>query len=282
MYSTSALNDGPAPEPRANRLLAALPADDLKICSSQLMPMRLQHGQMLRNDLAYFPTTASVSLFAGTGAGDLTEVATVGSEGVVGIGLLNGSEVSHDRAEVAIPGHALAMTGAALRSEAGRSSATMGQLVRYMQVHMSQMTRRAVCVQHHSTKQRLCYCLLDTADRCRWRTTIDLTHDSLAARLGVRRETVTACAQQLKNEGIVSYQRGVITLHDIEALRASSCSCYDEMRNTVDRLLPRHDPVAHGGSAMGLPRLGAPPRVGRGPSVRLESSLAREPIHDPA
>jgi hypothetical protein len=107
-------------------------------------------------------------------------------------------------------------------------------------------------VQHHSTKQRLCCCLLDSLDRSHWRTTLELTHDSMAARLGVRRETVTACAQQLKSEGIMSYQRGSITLHDVAALRATSCPCHDEMRSLLDRLLP---------PARALRRAGPPLRV---------------------
>lgn len=244
------LNDTTALDPRSNRLLAALPAEELQVWLPLLRPMLLQRGQMLPANQAFFPTTATVSLFASTRAGDSTEVATIGNEGFVGVALLSGSEPARDQAEVTGSGHAFALSGSTLKSEFMRSPAVMELLMRYVQLHMAQTMQRAVCVHHHSIEQRLCRCLLDSLDRGRWPATVELTHQSMAARLGVRRETITASAQRLQSQGLITYQRGVITVHDVAALRASSCSCYEEVRSTLDRLLPPPPPALHGDNVM--------------------------------
>ena len=245
----AATNDTPATEPRANRLLAALADEDLQNWLPLLRPTLLLRGQVLPAGQAFFPTTVTVSLFASTRAGDSTEVATVGSEGFVGVSLLSGIEPWREQAEVTSSGYAFALAGTTLRREFQRSGSTMELLLRYVQLHTAQTMQRAVCVHHHSIEQRLCRCLLDSLDRGRWRSTVELTHQSLAVRLGVRRETITTCAQRLQSQGIITYQRGVITVDDLAALRAISCCCYDEVRSIHDRLLPPTAPALHGDPA---------------------------------
>ena len=244
--ATADANDTAAADPRANRMLGALAEEDLQNWLPLLRSTLLLRGQVLPTNLAFFPTTATVSLFACTSAGDSTEVATVGNEGFVGVALLSGSEPWRGQAEVTSSGHAFSLAGSTLRREFLRSGPTMELLLRYMQLHTAQMMQRAVCVHHHSIEQRLCRCLLDSLDCSRWRSTIELTHQSLAVRLGVRRETVTTCAQRLQTQGVIAYHRGVITVQDIDALRACSCCCYDEMRGIQDRLLPHIEPDRYG------------------------------------
>jgi len=249
------LHDTTALEPRTNRVLAALTPENLQAWLPFLRPTHLLRGQVLPADQAFFPTTATVSLFASTSAGDSTEVAMIGNEGFVGTTLLTGSEPACEQAEVTGTGHAFALPGSTLRSEFLRSGATMQLLLRYLQLHMAQTMQRAVCVQHHSIEQRLCRCLLESLDRGRWRSTIELTHQSLAARVGVRRETITARALHLQGQGIITYRLGVITVHDSAALRACSCPCYGEARSAHDRLLPPPAPGLRGDTDLLVPGL---------------------------
>ncbi|HEY9670748.1 MAG TPA: helix-turn-helix domain-containing protein [Waterburya sp.] len=44
--------------------------------------------------------------------------------------------------------------------------------------------------------------------------------------LGVRRATVSEVAAALQKAGLISYQRGKITILDLKGLESASCECY--------------------------------------------------------
>jgi CRP-like cAMP-binding protein len=227
--------------PQGNRLLGALPPDVLQRWRSVLKPVRLSVGQVLPTDQAFFPTTATVSLLSSTGSGESAEAATVGNEGVVGIGLVMGDMTSFSQAEVTTAGDALAFAGTTLRYEFVNSECIRSLILSYIQALMMQTVQTTLCVQYHCVLQRLSRSLLDSLDRQPVSSTLEQTQQMLAERLGVRRETVTAAALQLQRRGIVAYKRGVITVHDREALHACSCVCYEVVRSAYDHLLPAAD-----------------------------------------
>ena len=49
--------------------------------------------------------------------------------------------------------------------------------------------------------------------------------------LGVRRTSVTLAAHALQNAGIIKYSRGTIDIIDLEGLRASTCECYEAVKD---------------------------------------------------
>jgi Mn-dependent DtxR family transcriptional regulator len=55
--------------------------------------------------------------------------------------------------------------------------------------------------------------------------------------LGVRRSGVTTAAFELQKAGLIQYQRGHITLIDIEGLEKRSCECYALVQSEFIRLL---------------------------------------------
>jgi DNA-binding transcriptional regulator YhcF (GntR family) len=67
--------------------------------------------------------------------------------------------------------------------------------------------------------------------------TLPLTQEYLAIMVGVQRTTVTAAATELKNEGLIRYQRGVIRILDREGLEARACECYAVVRDATQSLL---------------------------------------------
>ncbi len=97
-------------DPKLNRLLAALPADEWRRWLPQLESVDMPLGQALYEpgntlDSVYFPTTAIVSLMYEMENGASAEIAVVGNEGMVGISLFMGGESTPSRAVVLSAGH---------------------------------------------------------------------------------------------------------------------------------------------------------------------------------
>jgi CRP-like cAMP-binding protein len=228
--------------PRQNHLLAALPASDFQRLAShlELVPMKLgevlyESGVQLR--YVYFPTTSILSLLYVMEDGASAEIAIVGNEGILGISLFMGGESTPSRAVVQSAGHAFRLKAALLKNEFGRFGPTMHLLLRYTQALITQMAQTAVCNRHHSVDQQLCRWLLLSLDRLQTNE-LSMTQELIANMLGVRREGVTEAAGKLQNAGLISYQRGRITVLDRPGLEARSCECYQVVKTEFDRLLP--------------------------------------------
>jgi len=65
-----------------------------------------------------------------------------------------------------------------------------------------------------------------------------MTQELIANMLGVRREGVTEAAGNLQRAGLISHQRGRITVLDRAGLEARCCECYAVVKKESDRLLP--------------------------------------------
>ncbi|WP_390622452.1 helix-turn-helix domain-containing protein [Vasconcelosia minhoensis] len=61
-------------------------------------------------------------------------------------------------------------------------------------------------------------------------------HQFIGASLGIRRASVTQAAQALREAGIISYERGTITVRDRAALEAQACACYRQTKQTFERV----------------------------------------------
>jgi CRP-like cAMP-binding protein len=228
--------------PKQNHLLDALPASDYERLEShlELVPMTLgevlyESGVQLR--YVYFPTTSIVSLLYVMEDGASAEIAIVGNEGLLGISLFMGGETTPSRAVVQSAGYAFRLKAALLKNEFGRFGPTMHLLLRYTQALITQMAQTAVCNRHHSVDQQLCRWLLLSLDRLQTNE-LSMTQELIANMLGVRREGVTEAAGKLQNAGLISYQRGRITVLDRPGLEARSCECYQVVKTEFDRLLP--------------------------------------------
>jgi CRP-like cAMP-binding protein len=65
-----------------------------------------------------------------------------------------------------------------------------------------------------------------------------LTHELLAATLGVRRAGVTLAVRGLQEAGLVRSGRGTIAILDRSRLEGVSCECYQTLRDCYARLMP--------------------------------------------
>jgi CRP-like cAMP-binding protein len=226
--------------PRQNKLLAALPAEDLQRLLPDLELVKLPLGKVIyspgeRLRYAYFPTTATVSLHYDMKAGDSAEIAGVGNEGVVGILLMMGSDSTSSSATVQVSGCAYRLKASLLKEEFERAGFTQRLLLRYIQAIITEISQTAACNKHHSVHQRLCRWLLLTLDRTPSNNLV-MTQELVAYMLGVRREGITEVAGSLRNAGVISYNRGHIKVLQRLGLEAGACECYQVVRKELDRL----------------------------------------------
>ena len=228
---------------RANRLLAALEADDFARLEPHLEALQLAAGTVLYESgdpvrHAYFPHGCVVSLLAVLEDGGSAEVALFGCEGVTGYASSLFSREAFGRYVVQVPGAASRLPIARL-SEAAQASPRLRDLLqRYTESLLMQTFQSVACNAVHAVEARCCRWLLSTQDRVGQKD-LPLTHEFLAEMLGVQRSTVSLVVRALQTAGLIRQGRGVISVSDRAGLEESACECYGAIRRTFERLLPR-------------------------------------------
>lgn len=212
-----------------NALLAALPYVELEALFAHLDLVALPAGTVLYElgsemDYVVFPTTAIVSLLYVMQDGATTEIAVVGCEGVVGMSLFPG-ERAMCSAVVQGAGYGFRMKTRHLRAAYHQGGALPELLMRYTNTLLAQMAQNAVSGRHSSIEQKLCRWLLARLDRSVLNE-LKVTHAHISVMLGVRRESITAAAIKLQEDGLIQYSRGKITVLDRHGLEQCAGECY--------------------------------------------------------
>lgn len=223
--------------PLTNSVLRALPRRESQDLRGDCEQVSLTYGDILceaggRIRHVYFLNSGLVSLLIPVRGHLSVEVGMTGSEGLAGVTLILGMNVSPVRILVQGSGTAMRMTAAVFRKRIEHSPALRRSSNRYLYTLMVQAAQTAACNLFHPLAARLARWLLMTHDRMR-ADEFRLTQEFLAHMLGVRRSGVTVAASMLQENKFIHYSRGQITVLDRAGLERVACECYRAIDNTA-------------------------------------------------
>jgi CRP-like cAMP-binding protein len=226
-----------------NQLLAVMAASDIARLKPQLEDVALEQDAVLfQADEAithvYFPHDGVVSLQVLGADGAVVEAATIGNEGVVGLGGLLGNDVSFTRQLIQLPGRGTRIARDAFLAAVNRSTSLRSLLASHADAFTAQVLQTSACNAQHSTEERMARWLLMAFDRC-GTDRINLTHDDLAVAFGVRRPTVSLVLRSLQAAQILETTRRAIAVVDRQGLEQVSCECYRAIKKNYQRVLTR-------------------------------------------
>jgi CRP-like cAMP-binding protein len=227
--------------PLHNRLLAALPAvayahvqKHLHMHTGVIGRTLQEHGTPVTD--VYFPNGGVFSVTNEMRNGTLVEVATVGIEGMLGIGVFLGDRSGAGRTFQQVPdGPFPSMTVRRFVKESATPGPFHDVLALYAQANLLQIMQGTACNALHDVKQRCCRWLLQTQDRV-GSTEFLLKHEFLAIMLGVQRPTVTLVIGTLQDAGLIASRYGRIRVLKRRMLEHASCECYSVIRAHFQRL----------------------------------------------
>jgi CRP-like cAMP-binding protein len=226
-----------------NRLLLALPPDNLRRLLSEFEQVRCQRGDVLIDadsslDHVFFPDSGVISVVAVYANGDIIEMATVGREGCSGMQAIFGAKSSSVRFLVQLPGNAARISRAAFTQAMDSVPAFRKLMFAYVQAFLEQVLVSCACNGAHSLKERLARWLLMMRDRTDGDILL-ITQDLLAEMLGAHRPSITHAARELELAGLIERGRRQVMILDREGLKRASCECYQLVRDRIAFHLPK-------------------------------------------
>jgi CRP-like cAMP-binding protein len=224
-----------------NRLLALLSAQDYQALAPYLEEVTLdiketiaERGQPVRH--VYFPCTAVLSVLALMLDGQAVEVGTIGNEGFYGIDVLVESDLGTETSICQIKGKALRMSTVDFKKAIDGDTPLRRVTLRYLQAYLSLVSQSVACNRLHTVEARFARWVLMTHDRVLG-DTFFLTQEFLASMLGVHRPTISLVAGAFQQAGMLSYNRGYMSILQRQALEDVCCECYDIVNKQFERTI---------------------------------------------
>jgi CRP-like cAMP-binding protein len=215
----------------SNHLLQSLAQEDRDRLRPHLERVRFRSSDVLyepedRLDGVLFPERGLVSIITVMMSGATAEAAVVGREGAIGFVEAAGSGLFLSRALVQADLDALRAPIRAYREVLAASASLRRAVADHAELNMAEARQTIACIAHHTADRRLAWWLLECQDRAASGNHLPLTQEFLAAMLGLQRTTVNAVATQLREDGLIDYRRGMVTILDRAGLEVRSCECY--------------------------------------------------------
>lgn len=200
-------------------------------------------GQPLNH--IYFPTTALVVSFNLEATETPMAATLIGSNSVIGMGvLLDNAPARHDMT-VLLPGKVLRLEAALLREEFDRSAEVRRVILAVIRTYINELTQLATCNRFHTLEQQLCMRLVQIIDHL-GTDELAITQGELAQLIGARRERVNQIVGSLKEAGMVDLGRGRLTHLDRPSLLRRACGCYTVLARAQQRLRLQSDAIKTG------------------------------------
>ncbi|MGZ3402394.1 MAG: helix-turn-helix domain-containing protein [Phenylobacterium sp.] len=215
-----------------NGLLNALADNLFDLIADDLRPVEIAAGTVLVEALepvkkVYFPLEGLNAIVRRLEDGSSAEIAVGGRAGMAGIAVLLG-DTSEEAETVAVIG------GCALEMDAGQLSEILMAnpdlrmaLYPFVSMLVGQLGLSAACIARHTIDQRLARWLLTASQRL-GRADLELSQESIAGLLGIRRAGVSEALGRFAAASLVSVARGRVTIRDRRRLENESCECFQQ------------------------------------------------------
>ncbi len=232
--------------PRRNVILGALPRAEYERISHFLEPVSLPRPTELDGpdseiSHVYFPVTGIASIVAIGAEGEMVDTTMVGREGMTGLPVFLGTGQMPVRTMVQVPMTGFRLRSQVLRDELERGGMLVNLLQRYTQVVMVSMAQLILCNRRHRLDQRAARWLLQVDERVD-ESQFEVTQEFLSEMIGVQRPSLSVIVRQFKDDGLIAYTRGQISITDRERLLRRACGCIaiilaeeNRLRQTVER-----------------------------------------------
>jgi CRP-like cAMP-binding protein len=215
-----------------NFLLSALSPADMALLSDALVPITLDVGQILEFpqvdiEHVYFPESGVISVNAITKAGLSMQIAMIGREGATGTALVLGNKRWAHTAVVQVPTIAWRLSVEDFYWLLSKSFRLRNYMLRYTGTLASQIASTALANGRSTVLERLARWILQMQSRLNGNG-LDVTHDTIADALGVRRPGITVALHILEGNHLIRSHRGRLVVIDREGLILASGGCYRE------------------------------------------------------
>jgi DNA-binding transcriptional regulator YhcF (GntR family) len=226
-----------------NNLLRRLSASDFALLAPHLAHEAATPGDLLYNpgddvEIVHFPCGPSlVSYLVPNEDGRDVETILVGREGAVGGIVSEGFLPAYTRIVVKFGGPFVRLYVGKLNAAKTRSATLRNVFARYADCMLAQIFQSTACNAIHSIEQRTAKWIIAAMERGDGDNVVPLTHEQLAATLGVGRSYTSRVIQTLKAEGVLETRRGSILVRNRKALQIRACRCNEAVKNHFEEVL---------------------------------------------
>jgi CRP-like cAMP-binding protein len=206
-----------------------------------LQEVDLEQGEELyshRDEITHihFPISCVAAVYRSLPDGRTAEVASIGNEGMVGIGALIDGRSLMGETIVQVSGKAIRVGSDMISTEFFENYEFQRIDLHYIRFYISQVMQSVLCYKLHVARGRYARWLLQTQDRVSSKI-IPATQDIVAKSLSMRRATIGDIAGDFQRKGIIHYRRGNIEIRQRGELEAISCECYATLGQEYARLM---------------------------------------------
>jgi CRP-like cAMP-binding protein len=219
---------------QGNAVLSSLPKDEFDRLAPYFHRVSMERGQILFGSEEplthlWFPESGAVTRLVHLHNGESVEA---------GAPITLGRTTGQGQCIVQVPGTAQTLSVVDFEEQVRRlNSPLLHALYDYGGLVIAMLCQLTACHCLHRVEQRLVRCLLTLADHSS-NGAVRITHDTLAAFLGVHRPSITYALQALAATGALGSQRRQIEILDRAALEQMVCECYASIRTLKSTLQP--------------------------------------------